>query len=182
MDFLATVFILQYKTDICGNASVVGWRPQAAPAQVSFLFLIMARITVTTPSTWLCSATVSCFCEVPSHQFAFHDSTSMEAALWLPLSSLLLSILSREPSLQLEMVLWLFPLCLVNQGESMSTTPESWWKPGNLQPQLTGCNPHILQQGASALCKWDYGRGQKPSGFKPLLKFPLVTTMWPTPF
>lgn len=51
MGFLATVFILQYKTGKRGNAPVVGWRSQAAPAQVSFLFLIMARITVTTPST-----------------------------------------------------------------------------------------------------------------------------------
>lgn len=51
MGFLTTVFILQYKTGKRGNAPVVGWRSQAAPAQVSFLFLIMARITVTTPST-----------------------------------------------------------------------------------------------------------------------------------
>lgn len=45
------------------------------------------------------------------------------AVLRVPLSSLLLSILSREPSLQLEIVLWCIPLSVLwIKGESMSTT------------------------------------------------------------
>lgn len=120
---------------------------------------------LTPPWSWLCSATVFIFYQVPPHGLPPTTPHLWRLLSQSHLCSPLLSILLRELSCMAlkrgsYMVLYLPVLWVKGKGGALLY-------PRNLWPQQAGCHPRVFQQGASALCK---------------SLFVLITTMWPSRF